>query len=180
MPQTHDTPELSLHVGPLRLYVHPVFVHRQKWPDPRMAAVRQPLLERATTAEDEEPWRTGHGWALRLPWTRWGAVLGYWDMPDPSRTESVLWSSDNGGMIPGVTYQEIKEWPGPEPDPDAAADGAVEVEENVFLIDGERVVLVDYPQGELVEDQLEGLGGHPGLLEGAGDAASDVAEVPAE
>jgi hypothetical protein len=123
VPETHDAPQLDLHAGPVRLFVHSIFVHYQHWPEPQRAGRSAPIFQRgAETFEDEEPWRIGHGVAIRLPLTRFGFVLGYWELPDPSRSESALWEREGTAtfLVPGVNAEQVKNWPRPGESPDLA------------------------------------------------------------
>lgn len=96
MPTTHDAPALDLHLGPVRLYVHSIFGHLQRY---AARYVDMPLIQRGETYEDEYPYRTGESVVLRLPLTNWAVIFGYWNLPDPDATAPGF-VDDTGAAVP--------------------------------------------------------------------------------
>lgn len=78
---------------------------------------RPPLREEANTYEVEEPYRVGHGRALRLWPLRWALVHGVWGEPAPqTATESQLLTRAMKGAMLAVPATQIGSWPGPAGD----------------------------------------------------------------
>lgn len=114
MPRTHDSKPRIMRAGPVILVVESVFWHAQRYPKRRVAPVRPPLAEAASPREVEDPFRIGHGRAFRLPLTRRGVVLGWWEpagdgVTSDEESEALL-NAMEGSMIPGVTATEIALW----------------------------------------------------------------------
>jgi hypothetical protein len=114
VPLTHDTKPRILRAGPLIVVLESVFWHRQSYPKRRIAPVRPPLAEPASPREVEDPFRVGHGRAFRMPLTRRGVVLGWWEPAGEAVTSdeetAALLSAMEGSMIPGITATEIALW----------------------------------------------------------------------
>lgn len=127
MRETHDAPPIDLHIGPLRVYLHSIFWHSQPFPSRSRFPKRPPLIEQTTTYEEDPPYRTGLGLLVRLPLSRLGLVVGYWELPvdgavEPaymhqqptSATEIQSWESAAPGVplgadTPGVDVIHVEE-----------------------------------------------------------------------
>lgn len=85
------------------------YLHTQRYPKHTPYAPAQP----ATTREQEEPYRTGRGVALRAPLTRSVLVVGLWGPPPPPALEDEhsdrLISALDGRLL-HVTLDEIASW----------------------------------------------------------------------
>jgi len=93
-----------------------VFWPPQKSPSRKVAPVTPPLTEKASPRELEDPYRTGRGRIFRIPLTRRGIVLGWWEPADPDNPvleeeeSGKLLGAVEGAMIPGITATEIADW----------------------------------------------------------------------
>lgn len=114
MPWTHDSEPVTITRGPLILHLESVFWHLQKYPPRRKAPQRPPLSESGIVREVEQPYRRGHARVFRLPLTRRGVAVGYWEPAGTPITEdeesAALAGAIQSSMIPGITATEISEW----------------------------------------------------------------------
>lgn len=114
MPWTHDSDPVTITRGPLILHLESVFWHFMRYPQRRKSPARPPLTEYGRVREVEQPYRHGHARVLRLPLTRRGIAVGYWEPAGTPITEDeesdALAGAINGAMIPGITATEISSW----------------------------------------------------------------------
>lgn len=114
MPRSHDTKPFLLTRGPLIVSLESVFWHPQRYPPRRVAPATPPLHEQARPRELEDPFRVGHGHAFRVPLTRRGVVVGFWEPPGSDVLEEEisdrLLAAVEGAHIPGITATEIADW----------------------------------------------------------------------
>jgi hypothetical protein len=95
MPDTHDWGRF--------------YTHTQRYPKRTPYA----LLQRASTSEQEDPYRKGLGLVLRAPLTRSVLVVGLWGPPPPPVLEdeesAAILSALDGRSLP-ITLAEIRTW----------------------------------------------------------------------
>lgn len=104
MTTTHDSSPLELHLGPIRVFVHSLFFHAQRFKALSRVDHPGPWIERSSTFEDDPPYRTGESFIVRIPGLRVGVVVGYWDLPEEGRTQPAFMDD----FIAPVT--SIHEW----------------------------------------------------------------------
>ena len=114
MPRSHDSQPFLLTKGPLIVSLESVFWHSQRYPPRRVSPATPPLHELARPRELEDPFRIGHGHAFRLPLTRRGLVVGFWEPATgvvlEEETSERLLAAVEGAHIPGITATEIADW----------------------------------------------------------------------